>query len=142
MNEYIGHMFYQADYDGTTYTSRGVELVDAYITEEFTTVYSPITVYHFNYFTEGMISLPAGIEGLFNIFEFGENLTYDQELMQKDIETYGLFTYEDFAEYVDYEVYCLFPAQYFKVAIGKGLITFEEIEELIYYYFEKFNLMK
>ena len=75
MNEFIGHKFYQGNYDGTTYTSNEVTLVDAYVTEELTTVYSPVTVYHLNYFTEDMLSMPAGIPGLFNIFEYGDNLT-------------------------------------------------------------------
>ena len=51
--------------------------------------------------------------------------------MAKDIETYGLYTYEDFAEYMPEEVYNMFPAQYFKVAVGKGYITFDEIVSLI-----------
>lgn len=139
--DFIGHKFYQAEYDGTVYTSKEVELVDVYITEEYTKVYSPVTVQHLNYFTEGMLSMPAGIEGLFNIFEYGENLTYDAEQMQKDIETYGLYTYEDFKDYVPYEVYEMFPAQYFKVAVGKGMLTFEDIVDMIYYYLGKNDLI-
>ena len=43
------------------------------------------------------------------------------------IEEYGLYTYEDFAEYLPYEVYAAFPAPQLKVAVGKGMITFDEI---------------
>jgi hypothetical protein len=71
--------------------------------------------------------MPGGIEGLFNMFEYGEGLVYDQEKMHSDIEKYGLFTYEDFAEYLPYEVYAAFPAPQLKVSIGKGMISFEEI---------------
>ena len=56
---------------------------------------------------------------------------YDQEKMQADIEKYGLYTYEDFAEYVTYEQFVAFNGAYLKVAVGKGLITWEEILELI-----------
>ena len=75
--------------------------------------------------------MPGGIEGLFNIFEYDDNLQYTEEQMQKDIETYGLFTYEDFKDLVSYEVYCSFPAAYFKVALGKGILTWEDLEYYI-----------
>ena len=142
MHEFIGHKFYQADFDGINYVESEVKLVDAYVTEELTTVYSPVTVYHLNYFTEDMLSMPAGIPGLFNIFEFGDNLTYDEEQMQADIEKYGLYTYDDFKDYISYEVYMMFPGPYLKVAVGKGLTTYEDIVQMIYTYLEKHELMK
>ena len=72
--------------------------------------------------------------GLFNIFEVdSETMMYDAESMAADIDEYGLFTYEEF-----YEMYqipeAIFEAvngQYLKVSIGKGLITYEQIGELI-----------
>lgn len=139
--DFIGHKFFQAEYDGMAYIGKEVILVDVYITEEITTVYSPVTVQHLNYFTEGMLSMPGGIPGLFNIFEYGDNLTYDAEQMQKDIETYGLYTYDDFKEYVPYEVYQMFLAQYFKVAVGKGMLTFDDIVDMIYYYLGKNDII-
>ena len=49
-----------------------------------------------------------------------------------------MYTYEDFEEYVPYEVFeYMFPAKYFKVAVGKGMITYEEILRLIDYYLVK-----
>jgi len=51
--------------------------------------------------------------------------------MQKDIETYGLYTYEDFAEYIPEEVYNAFPAAYLKVSVGKGYLTFDDILAMI-----------
>ena len=56
--------------------------------------------------------------------------------MITDIETYGLFTYEDFKEYMSYEVYCCLPAPYFKVAIGKGILTWEQLKYYIDMYAE------
>ena len=98
-------------------------------------VYSPTTRYHLNYFTEDLLSMPGGIEGLFNIFEYDDNLQYNQEQMQKDIEMYGLFTYEDFEHLVPFELYDSFATQYFKVAIGKGILTWEQL----YYYIERYG---
>ena len=76
--------------------------------------------------------MPGAIDGLFNIFEYDETMKYDEEKMQADIEKYGLYTYEDFKDYVSYEIYeAVTSAKYFKVAVGKGMITFEEIIAII-----------
>ena len=120
---FIGHEF--AVLAGDSYET--VTLTNAYLVNEYTSCYSLVTVYHLNYFVDGLFSMPGGIEGLFNMFAFGEGLVYDQESMLADIQTYGLYSYEDFAPYLPYEVYAAFPADYLKVSVGKGMITFEEI---------------
>lgn len=56
--------------------------------------------------------------------------------MEKDIEKYGLYTYEDFKDYVSIEVYEIFPFKYYKVAVGKGLFSFEQILGLINLYYD------
>ena len=114
-----------------------VTLNRAYITTQYTEVYSPVTAYHLNYFTEDILSMPGGIEGLFNIFEYDDDLKYNEELMKQDIEKYGLYTYDDFKDYCSYEFYQAFPAEYLKVAVGKGYITFDEIIYLINRYKNK-----
>lgn len=122
--DYIGHEFYVAD-------GGSARLNSVNIVEEYTECYSPVTAYHLNYFTEDMLSMPGGIEGFFNIFEYGKDLKYIDESKQADIALYGLFTYEDFKDILPYEVYCMFPASYLKVSIGKGYITWEDILALI-----------
>lgn len=129
-NDYVGHRFYS---DGNNI----VTLNRAYITTEYTEVYSPVTAYHLNYFTEDILSMPGGIEGLFNIFEYDDDLKYNEELMKQDIEKYGLYTYDDFKDYCSYEFYQAFPAEYLKVAVGKGYIAFDEIIYLINRYKNK-----
>ena len=135
--EFIGHEFVVQD--GDTYDT--VTLTQAYITNEYTGCYSLVTVYHLNYFIDGLLSIPGGITGLFNIFEYGDGLKYDEEQMQADIEQYGLFTYEDFKDYIPEEVYYAFPAPYLKVAIGKGLLTFDTILQYIEEFVVKNGLM-
>ena len=79
-----------------------------------------------------MLSMPGGIDGLFNIFEVDpDTMMYDKEAMAADIEKYGLFTYEDFEELIPEVIYEAFNCKYFKVAIGKGLITWDGIVGLI-----------
>jgi hypothetical protein len=135
---FIGHEFAVIDENGS-YDK--VTLEKAYITNEYTGCYSLDTVYHINFFIDGLFSMPGGIDGLFNIFEYGDGLKYDEEKMQEDIEKYGLFTYEDFEEYIPIEIYEAFPAPYFKVAIGKGMLTFETLLEYIEQFIVKNGLM-
>ncbi len=74
---------------------------------------------------------------LFNYFTFGEGVKFDEELMKADIEKYGLYTYEDFDDYLTYEQFVAFNVQYFKVAVGKGYYTYEGIVNLIDEYLNK-----
>ena len=117
-------------------------IVDSYVTYEYSGCYSPVTAYHMNYIVDGMLSMPGGIEGIFNIFEYGEGLKYDEELMNADIDKYGLMSYEELSDYVPYEMYCAFPAKYFNVAIGKGMITYDEILAYIDKYLGRHDLDK
>ena len=127
--DYVGHRFY-------AYGGEIVTLDNAYITIEETRVYSPVTAFHLNYFTEDLLSMPGGIVGLFNIFDYDETLKYDEEKKANDIETYGLFTYEDFEDIIPEEIYYVFNGTYLKIAIAKGLVTFEQIA----YYAERYGV--
>lgn len=125
--QYIGHWFNKltTDAEGNNVSTR-VQLTDVTITEEVTAAYSPVTYSHLCYYVNGMLSMPGGIEGMFNIFEVDEEtMKYDEAQMQADIAQYGLFTYEEFAQIVPVteDVFEAFNGQYMKVAIGKGLIT-------------------
>lgn len=136
MHEFIGHRFVSATFNGTEVVNAETTLVKAYITEEVVKVYGPITEYHFNLVSDDMLSMPSfnfDANGMVNIFEYDEDLSYNEEKMQADIEAYGVFTYEEFSEYMSYEDYCKAPIQYFKVAIGKGNLTWEQIELTLQY---------
>ena len=131
--EYIGHWFNKGDIK--------VQLTGVEVKEEYTTPYSPVTYGHLCYFVDGMLSMPGGIDGLFNIFDVdAETMRYDEASMQLDIETYGLFTYEEFIEYLDVseEVFEAFNGQYLKVAIGKGLTDMDKLASLVERYQEFF----
>ncbi len=80
------------------------------------------------------MSIPGGIDGLFNIFEVDSStMAYDTQEMAQDIATYGLFSYEEFSEHVEINslVFDAFNGQYLKVAMGKGLIDWQDIERLL-----------
>ena len=83
-----------------------------------------------NAFAAGLLTV-APPEEFYNWIEMGDKLRYDVEQFNADVETYGLYTYEDFADYVTYEQYLAFNGAYLKIAVEKGAFTFEDIIELI-----------
>jgi len=137
VQDHVGHRFYTGTLEENGYDASYAVLENAYMTTEYTGCYSIITVYHMNYYINDFLSMPADTDHIVNIFEYDENLAFDAEKMKEDIEKYGLFTYDDFDEYVPYEVYQCFQASYFKVAIGKGQLTFDELLELIEIHIKK-----
>ena len=67
-------------------------------------------------------------------------MKYDENQMEEDILTYGVYTYEEFNTIIPLPelVFNAFNGQYLKVSIGKGLITLPEIAELLERYAEFF----
>lgn len=139
--KYIGHWFNKQTVTDGKLDWRPVQLVSVNICEETTEAYSPVTSGHLCYYVNGVLSMPGGITGLFNIFEVDETMTIDAVKAEADIAEYGLFTYEEFAELIPVteEVFNAFNAKYFKVAIGKGLIDLEGIGNLASRYSEFFG---
>lgn len=135
---YIGHSFLKQGEQGMT----EVTLVDVDIVTEETMAYSPVTYGHLCYYVNGMLSMPGGIGGLFNIFEVdGETMKYDEQSMAADIERYGLYTYEELSALVPVSevMFNAVNGQYLKVAVGKGIITIEQIGGLVEKYSNLFN---
>ncbi|MDE7079824.1 MAG: hypothetical protein K2O95_06905, partial [Clostridia bacterium] len=134
-SRYIGHWFSKqtVDKDGNlAYTK--AQLVDVIVQKEYTSAWSPVTYGHLCYYVNGMLSMPGATNGLINIFEVDpDTMKIDEEAYNEDIQRYGLFTYEEFAQIFDIpeSVFEAFGGKYLKVAIGKDLISVEELEELI-----------
>ena len=131
VDNYIGHNFYAADFDGKTYKDKTIKLIGYEIVNEYTGVYGPTTYGNLNCFAEGLLNIPADNDPFINTFVMNSNLKYDEDLMAKDIETYGLYTYEDFRPYISEDIYNAYNGQYIKVAVGKGYTTFDRVLELI-----------
>ena len=124
--EYLGHRFAKSGEAGDTVTLTSVDIHD-----ETTSAWSPVTYGHLCYYVNGMLSMPGGISGLFNIFEVDvETMRYDPEKMAEDIETYGLLSYTDFEGVVSEEAFEAFNGKYLGIAIAKGLLTWDDIERL------------
>ena len=129
-----GHTFLALSEDGTELQE--VELVSVVREMRETAVYEVVTYQHLTCFTEGILSASAYLDPLLNIFAIDEEtFAYDAEQLQKDIETYGLYTYADFEGLITEEAFVLYNAAYLKIAIGKGYIVWDDIVEMIEIYF-------
>ena len=133
--DFVGHKFVKCN--GNGYST--VTLVDYEVTKEYEQALGIISAEHYNIIVGDMLSADFMIEDydLFNYFEIGEDMKFDAAKMQADIEKYGLYTYEDFAEYLTPEQFAAFNVPYFKVAVGKGNYTYEGILDLIDEYLNK-----
>lgn len=133
--KYIGHWFNkQSSNINGDMTWTAVQLTDVEIEIEYTTAWSPVTFSHLCYYVNGMLSMPAATEVLINMFAVDcTTMQYDQGDFEADIEEFGLFTFEEFAEIFEIPefIFEAFNGQYLKVSIGKGLVTFEELGALI-----------
>jgi len=126
--DYVGHAFIKEN--GLL---QQVVLQDYVVEVEYTAAYSILTAIHYNCFLENMLTLsPNPIGGNFFMpFEVGADMKFDAEKMQKDIETYGLFSYEEFAHLATAEQFYALNGPQIKVAVGKGIITMEQLYLII-----------
>lgn len=134
IDSYVGHTFFYSEYNGETFLGRKLKLLNYQIEEEYTAAFSFTTAVHYNHFVDGMLCMPAGIDGIYNIFTLDSEMKYDTELMLADIEKYGLTPYEEWAEYLSYEEFVMFNGQYVSIIVGKGKITVEEIIDMLVLY--------
>ena len=135
VREYVGHRF--ASWKDNAIQSK--VLTGYSLRKEITKLYCPVTVFHLDYFVGTLLSMPGGIEGCFNIFEYGENRKYDVEKKEADIFKYGLLSYSEVKEYIPEIIFNSLPRKYRKVALGKGMLTKEKLE---YYRIHFYSLRK
>lgn len=128
--DFIGHNFVKIDLSNADNYCNS-KLVNAYITQEQTGSYSVWAASGLTCVTNDILSVgPHGYAfgfGFFNII----NMKYDQKQIDEESALYGLYTHEDWSDYLTYEQFVAFNGQYAKIAVGKGLITEEELIELI-----------
>ena len=126
---YIGDEFVC---DGSTDYAT-TKLKSAEVSTEEIGVYSILTAYNYNAYAEGMLSLtPSDYVGLWaSFFDMGSDMKFDKDAMQADIEKYGLFTYSEWSDFVTEQEFEAFGGAYFKILIGKGVITYEQLYELL-----------
>ena len=129
VSQYIGDRFIKQLPDGS---NTEVTLTDYEISEENVGCYSLQTAYNENFMVENMLSMTGeDYTGRFEYFDIGEGMKYDEAKMQSDIDRYGLYTYEDWSDYLTPEQFEMFNGKYFKILVGKGVFTEEDILKII-----------
>ena len=124
VRKYLNTSFYNAD------SGKFTRLTGYQIIQEPVDAYSIVSAAHLNHVADGMLAMTDGImKVICNVFEFENDLRIDQQKKAENIQKYGLIQLEDMKYYSaeDYEAFCI---KYFKIAIGKGFITEEELDFL------------
>ena len=118
---------------GEGYAVERTELLSVQVRSEYVERYDLVTEKALNHIAGGLIACSDALVGVCDLFAFESDLTYDAEQMAADIAEYGLYTYEEWKDFVTYEEFVAFNGAYFKIAVGKGLLTVQEIFSLIDY---------
>ncbi|MBQ2891305.1 MAG: InlB B-repeat-containing protein, partial [Bacilli bacterium] len=133
------------DYIGTiimSYDNGNVgqkQIVDASVEFVFADTYEFITAYEYSFIYDNVLTMEPFM--LYELpFEVDENFKYDEESMMRDIEKYGLYTYEEWGHLLTKEQFDMFNGQFIKVAVGKGYYTEEYIIEIITRYITPENM--
>ena len=121
---YIGHEF-------VLYSGRTAKLISASVHTEHTRIFNPVTLWHGNVIAGGLLTQSAKTV---DIYEYDENMRIDFAALQRDIELYGIYTYDELSGLMTEQEYDLFPLRYYKAAVAKGEFSFEKLLELVRYY--------
>ena len=129
VQEFVGDIFYKSTQNGFT----EVKLVDYELRNEYSSSYSLLSAYHYNVILNDMLTASPSlfIDNLYEPFEIGENMKYDEEKMKQDIEKYGFSEYEEFSQYLTKEQFDMLRVANAKILIGKGYATYETIIEML-----------
>ncbi len=117
---YVGHHFIKYD-NGINSI---VKLVKAELVSKLTSSYTLVSSENLNCVANGLLNITSILKGIYNIFEYDENHNYILDKMNEDIERYGLYEYSDFEDLITEKIFIDYGFKYFKVSIGKGLMTY------------------
>ncbi len=130
--EFINHRFAKYNENGA---ADEVVLVSFRVVEKLTSSYTVITANNYNCVANSLLNVTSMLHGFYNIFDYIDNMMYNPLQVQTAIATYGLFTYEEWSDYVSYEIFAAINGPYFKLAVGNGSITYGEIYYVIEWYY-------
>ena len=124
--DYVGHKFPRMTETGYIAS----KLVNYTIKEEYIDAYSILTEDHYNCMLNNMLTITPHFQNknFFDYLDYGNDMKYDEVALNKDIETYGLYTYAEMSEWFTKDQYDKLNLAYFKIAVGKGKATLENIK--------------
>lgn len=124
VSSYIEHDFVVYDLNDVEKTAK---LVDYTIQTRVLHSYGIFSSVDLNAVANGFLTMTPYIQGMFNVFEIDEKLRYDPVQMEADIKKYGLFTYKEWSPYISRRIFDSFNVKDLKVAIGKGMVSFDKL---------------
>lgn len=140
-----------ADYIGTHFAKQNAEsgrldrvaLTDVKHEVKLTGIYEVVTYSDMTCFTDGILTASAYIDKLLNTFDIEtDTMAYNPFKVIADIQTYGLYTYEDLQELGLTEAqFNMHNAAFLKIAVGKGTLTWQDMSDLMDMFREYANEM-
>lgn len=133
--DFIGHEFIVAKEQNGKMINTVTVLENAEIFDKVTRVFAPVTYANINCIANGVltvVNVPGNI-CIVNYFDYDENLKFNEESMKNDIENYGLYTYDEWEDYISYDTFNAFNVPYMKILVEKGIITETQIKNAIVY---------
>lgn len=125
---YIGHTF--AKIKGDSFIK--VLLTEVTVSKEVCMYYAPISERYLTCITNGMISANSHTLPLCNRFDFDKaKICFDSLRKEKDFKQYSVFSYDKVKDIISKDFFEKNLGSEFGVAIGKGLISQQELIELI-----------
>lgn len=121
--DFIGHRF-------VSYKSNRIlvsTLIKAKIKERKTISYTLVTSENLNCVSNGLLNITSVLKGVYNIFDYDNDFKFDANNMKKDIDKYGLYEYSDFEDLITEKIFIDYGFKYFKVSIGKKLMTYDTL---------------
>ena len=83
------------------------------------------------YYANDALAFGTHVAPFVNFATINDDFKYDEELLQQDIETYGLMTYEEAGLEIPIEIFEAYNVQFLPIIIGKGYLTQEQLAALI-----------
>ena len=134
--DYLGHEFSAISVTASGVADKKVTLVSVSEKSEITRIYSPVTENQLNIVAEDLLTVTSMMgygDAVMNLFDYDPDMGYNKAAMAADIDKYGVYGYDDFADLLPQEVFYKVPLEVMKVAVGKGLISYEEVRQIIEY---------
>jgi len=129
VEQYVGKRFYNAE-------SGKWDALVSYNTGAPVDYYCIYTAKHLNCIAEGLLTCPDDVDFYLNLYELDTNLKADATQLAADIAQYGLCDIaKDFPEFAEYKDQMEdLGSKYVYIAIGKGLVPANYIEQMKSYW--------
>ncbi len=128
VDDFLGHYFAKDVGSGL----QKVRLIDAHKYARNEMAYSPHAYAHLAFFANGILNVPNNTDFLVNFEEFdNDTVKYNSEALANDIAKYGLLSPEDLNGLVPAEFFYGMNAQYVSIAIGRGIITMDDLVKFV-----------